>query len=227
MSVQIFKDAAKIALPLLVAAFALPAFGAEVDFTTTGVFACNGAVGCTTTANGSEIVIINHGNELIIQSSGFTNMNVPVNTSPQDTVNAIQFQTIASNHSTPSGAVDTTGATFTLKFNQTNPNIAPTKGTLGGTFSGTIDATASSARINFAANQTALVLGGNNEYSLDFLNPGQNFWTIPNPGIGHYSPTTETVTVTNVTPEPTFMALTGLGFAGLALVAYRRKRAIV
>jgi hypothetical protein len=29
-----------------------------------------------------------------------------------------------------------------------------------------------------------------------------------------------------VTPEPTFMALTGLGFAGVAFVAYRRRRTV-
>jgi hypothetical protein len=219
MTVQILKDAAKIALPLLVASFALPAFGADVDFTTTGVFACNGAVGCTTSDGGSKIVITNHGNTVAIQAIGDVNMNVPVNDSPLDDVNVMSFNTISTNKPSPSGAVDTSGATFTLEINQTSPAIAPQMGSLGGSFSGTIDDTASNTVITFAP--TELVLGGNNEYSLD-----SGTWAIPNPGINAYHESTFNATVTNVTPEPTFMALTGLGFAGLALVAYRRKQTV-
>jgi hypothetical protein len=225
MSVRILKDAAKIVLPLLVAAFALPAFGSEVSFTTTGVFACNGAVGCTTADGGSYISITNHGNTVSIEAMGYTDVNVPVNQTPQDDVNVISFNTIATNHPSPSGAVDTTGVTFTLDIDQTSPVISPNNGSLGGSFTGTIDATASSTQINFAPNQTALVLGGTT-YSLNFLSPGQDFWSLPAPGIQRYHESTQTATILNVTPEPTFMTLTGLGFVGLAMVAYRRKRTV-
>jgi hypothetical protein len=219
MTVKILKDAAKIALPLVVASFALPAFGADVDFTTTGTFACGAAVGCTVSAGGTKILITNHGNTVSIQAIGAVENNVPVNTSPGDNVNVISFDTISTNKPSPSGAVDTSGATFTLNIDQTSPAINPQKGSLGGSFSGTIDDTASSTVITFAPDE--LVLGGNNEYSLDSAT-----WSIPNPGINQYHESAFSATVTNVTPEPTFMALTGLGFAGLALVAYRRKQTV-
>jgi len=217
MFVQIIKVAAKTVLPLLVAAFALPAFGAEVDFTTTGLFSCGTAVGCHTTLGGQEIIITNHGNTIALEAFGFTDLNVPVNSSPGDDVNVMTLNYISTNKPSPSGAVDTAGATFTLKFDQTSPAIAPQNGSLGGSFSGTIDDTFSNAKINFAPSQ--LTLGGNNTYSLD-----QSTWAIPKPGINIYHQATFKATVTDVTPEPTFMALSGLGFAGLAFVAYRRKR---
>jgi hypothetical protein len=225
------KAVATIALPLLVAAFSLPAFALPVDFTTTGTFTCGAhTVGCITSHGGSSITITNDGNTLTMTAVGFTNLNIfpgdtntDINGSPLDDVNVITFDTTSTNHASPAGGVNTAGVTFTLNVDQTSPVIAPNRGTLGGSFSGTIDARGSNTVVNFASNQTSLLLGGNILYSLDFLSPTQTFWTIPNPGINKTGVTTETATVT---PEPTFMMLTGLGFAGLAFVAYRRKRTI-
>ena len=55
-------------------------------------------------------------------------------------------------------------------------------------------------------------------YSLD-----ANSTNVGNPGIKTVGANQITATVT---PEPTFMLLTGLGFAGLAFVAYRRRRIV-
>jgi hypothetical protein len=228
MTVHILKAAGKIALPLALALFTLPAFGMPVDFTTTGTFTCGAtSIGCTTSNGGSQVNVTNDGQSLSINAVGFTSSVIPgdaspdINGNPLDDVNVITFDTDATNHPSPSGGVNTQGITFTLKINQTNPG--PFAGTLGGSFTGFIDAKGSNAVINFAQNQTSLTLGGNVIYTLDFLFPGQNVWTIPNPGINKTGVTTETATVT---PEPTFMLLTGLGFGGLAFVAYRRRRAV-
>jgi len=230
MTVNILGGAVKITLPLLVVACALPAFATPVDFTTTGAFACGvTSLGCTTSNGGSTVTVTNNGNTLQITAVGFTNLNVlvgdsnpDINGSPLDDVNVITLDTTSTNH--PSvGGVNTTGVTFTLNIDQTSPPGSPTSGNLAGSFSGSIDAKGSNTLVTFANNQTTLLLAGNIKYTLDFLSPGQNTWTIPNPGIGLTGVTTETATVT---PEPTFMMLTGLGFAGLAFVAYRRKRTV-
>jgi len=229
MTVTILKAAAKIALPLAFAAFTLPAFGMPVDFTTTGMFTCGvSSVGCTTSAGGTHLTVTNDGQTLNIVAVGTTNLNVfpgdtnlDVNGNPLDDVNVITFDTTSTNHPAPADGVNTSGITFTLNIDQTSPG--PYAGSLAGSFSGFIDAKGSNTVINFAPNQTSLTLGGHVIYTLDFLFTGTDQWTIPNPGINTTGVTTETATVT---PEPAFMTLTGLGFAGLAFVAYRRRRTV-
>lgn len=232
MTVNILGVAVKITLPMLVVACALPAFGTPVDFTTTGTFTCGvHSIGCSTSNGGESLTITNDGNTLKITAVGFTNDNVfpgdtnpDINGSPLDDVNVMTFDITSTNRPNVGGnGVNTTGVTFTLNIDQTSPAGSPNSGDLGGTFSGFINAKGSNTTINFANNQTSLLLAGNITYTLDFLNPGVNTWTIPNPGINKTGITTETATVT---PEPTFMMVTGLGFAGCAFVAYRRKRTI-
>ncbi|HEY3824526.1 MAG TPA: PEP-CTERM sorting domain-containing protein [Bryobacteraceae bacterium] len=226
---RIVKAVLKLSLPALVVASAIPVFGMGVDFNTTGIFTCGiSTVGCTTSDGGTHVQIINNGNTLNITAVGFTNTNVfpndenlDVNGSPLDDANIITFDTTSTNRPTPAGGVNTAGLTFTLMINQTVPNISPTSGQLLGAFSGSIDARGSNTVVNFASNQTSLTLGGGIVYTLDFLNPGQNSWTIPNPGIGKTGVTTETATVT---PEPSFLILSGFGFAGLAFMAHRRRQ---
>jgi hypothetical protein len=226
---KMVKAATKMSLPMLVVASALPVFGMGVDFNTTGMFTCGiHTVGCVTSNGGASVTITNNGNTLNMTAIGFTDLNVmpndqnpDVNGSPLDDVNVITFDTTSTNHPTPAGGVNTAGLTFTLMINQTVPDIAPTSGALLGAFSGSIDARGSNTVVNFASNQTSLTLGGNITYTLDFLNPGQNSWTIPNPGIGKTGITTETATVT---PEPSFLILSGFGFAGLAFMVHRRRQ---
>jgi hypothetical protein len=240
MTVDVFGAAAQISLPLLVAAFALPAFGMDVDFTTTGTFSCGSAVGCSTSNNGSTVTITNDGNTLKMTAIGITNLDIPVgdsnldvNGNPFDDVNAITFNTTSTNHPSPAGGVNTAGLTFTLNIDQTSPPAVPNIGSVGASFTGSIDAKGSNTTVNFTPNQTSVILGGNVEYMLDFLSETPDVWTIPNPGINKTGVTTETATVDPKpgsngnglsTPEPTFTALTGLGFSSFALVAYRRRR---
>ena len=199
-----------------------------VNFTTTGTFSCGAAVGCHTSNAGSTLTVTNNGNTIKITAIGFTNLNVfpadtnlDANGSPLDDVNVITFNTTSTNHANPAGGVNTAGVTFTLNIDQTSPFIAPNTGSFGGSFSGAIDARGSTTIIGFNPSTTSLTLGGNITYTLDFLNPSQTFWTIPNPGINKTGITTETATVT---PEPTFILLTGFGFAGILLLVHRRSR---
>jgi len=223
MSVQVFKFAAKSMLPILIAAFAGSAFAEDVTFTTTGEFSCGTATGCSTAifdgVGGGQMTIANNGNTFNINAVGYTNADVLAGDPNLDDVNALTFNDTATNFTpktSPKGSpVNTNGAEFTLVITQTAPPASPNSGSLSGGFTGTVTASQSLAEITFS--NTTLTLG-NVTYTLD-----QSVWTIPTPGIKTIGMTTDTATVT---PEPTFMALTGLGFAGLAFVAYRRRRTV-
>jgi hypothetical protein len=228
MTVRTLKAAAVIGLPILVAAFAVPAFALDVTFTTTGTFGCGTEVAanggtCSTAAFGgdpnAQMTIANSGNTFNVQAVGYTNTNVIAGDINSDDVNALTFNDTASNFTsttTPPGSpVQTGGAQFTLTITQLAPPVTPNSGTLSGAFSGTI--TASNSGVNITFNNTVLVLG-QVTYTLD-----SNVWGVPTPGIATIGMTTDTATVT---PEPTFMMLTGFGFAGVAFVAYRRRRTV-
>jgi hypothetical protein len=222
MTFQSFKVAAKIGLPVLMVAFALPAFAEDVTFTTTGAFSCGAPGTCAlSTYDGTsdaQMVIKNHNNTFTIQASGYTEANVLAGDPNNDDVNAINFNTAVAKTG-KQDPVNTTGAGFTLTITQTSPPANPDSQSLTGAFSGTITSAQTGVVVTFGGGASApldSVVIGNITYTLD-----SNVWTIPNPGNGTIGMTAETTTVT---PEPTFMMLTGLGFAALGFVAYRRKR---
>jgi len=210
MNVRRFITFSKTALPVFVAAFALPAFAADVTFTTTGTFGCGTATVCTGDGT-NTMTIANDGNSITINATGESYVNFPAGVAGSDDANVVQFRTLSTN----SNLVTTDGASFTLSITQTAP--PPTaSGSLTGAFSGKISTSKTTTFITFA--DTSLVLN-NITYTLD-----SSTWSIPNSGLGGtIGMVTETATVT---PEPTFMMLTGLGFAGLAFVAYRRRRTV-
>jgi len=221
MTVRTFT---KIALAVSMAAFTLPAFAEDVTFTTTGEFTCGTVAGAcaTSTAYGSptgQITVTQNTNTFTLDAEGYTETNVLAGNSAIDDVNVLTFL----DSITKTGSQDPVllnGATFSLLITQSAPAASPDSGTLSGAITGSITASATSAIITFSS--TSLTIG-TVLYTLDAGGSG-NVWTIPNSGnppkIGM---TTETALVT---PEPTFMALTGFGFAGLAFVAYRRKRTV-
>jgi hypothetical protein len=196
----------------LAAALVLPAMAEDVTFTTSGTFDCGSAVGCSISNGGSTITFANNGNVANDTATGYTWVNLPAGSDPSvSDVNIMDFNDTSTSNGS-SGAL-TDGATFTLKITQTSPPATPDSGTLSGVLSGQIFSSDTNAAINFGSN-TTLVLG-NITYTLD-----SPTWTMENPGnsIGSASFTAQ------VTPEPTFMLLTGLGFGCLAFVAWRRKR---
>lgn len=205
------ERALKLALAGLVAACAVPAFAENVTFTTSGTFNCGVAVGCSTALAGHEIIVNNNGNTATDTAIGYTYTGLLAGNTPSADVDVMQFDDTSSAFGKNGALVN--GSSFTLTITQLAPAANPNSGTLTGGFSGQIFFKNTNAFINFG-NNTTLVLG-NILYSLD-----SPIWNMSNPG----HTTGIAFQTAQVTPEPTFMLLTGLGFAGLALLAYRRRR---
>lgn len=238
MTVNILRTVGKIALPLALAALALPAYGVEVVYKTVGVFA--DSAGCVETAANLCGTISNGGATDTFGTVGADNLVsvtfIPVTDGP-GTVNADPFtdaQTgtfvVSSIKGTDSNLTALQG-NFTLTISQTVPSV--NSGSLQGSLTGSIDFNNSLSGIVFAPAQQSLTLG-QVVYTLDVQTttahgacPIVACYTLPTPGSGGTKDVTMLVDASNVTtPEPTFMMLTGLGFAGLAFVAYRRKRTV-
>ncbi|HWF11046.1 MAG TPA: hypothetical protein VG297_21405, partial [Bryobacteraceae bacterium] len=146
----------KIALAALVATCAVPAFAENVTFTTSGVFSCGTAVGCTTSLNNSKITVTNNGNTASDQAIGSTYTNLLVGNGPTADVDIMEFLDKSSANGTSGALVN--GSTFTLMITQLNPVVTPNSGSLSGAFSGQIYYKNTNAFINFGSN-TSLVLG--------------------------------------------------------------------
>jgi hypothetical protein len=205
------KRALKIALPALVAVCALPVFAENVTFSTTGTFNCGTAVGCSTSLGGSKITLKNNGNTATDQAIGQTYTNLLAGNDPNSDVDVMTFIDKSTAVGTKGASVN--GSSFILTITQLAPVVSPDHGTLTGGFSGQIYYKNTSAFINFGAN-TSLVLG-NITYKLD-----SPIWNMANPG----HTTGIAIQTAQVTPEPTFMLLTGLAFVGFGLLAYQRRR---
>jgi len=202
---------------------------------------------CTVSPDQTLITITNNGNTVTIRAVGDAYAGVTADGSPDADKNVVTLNDtstantsvclVAPVHgkcpagkSVAAGAVGVTGAEFTLTINQT-----ACVGCIGaGTGSGTM-ADAVSGNI-FFKNTTAQVIFGDGStlptvtiagviYTLD-----QATYPLANPGkmtdFPGFGSETFTAQLDSATPEPTFMLLSGLGFAGLAFVAYRRRRTV-
>lgn len=214
MTNRILEVAAKMALPLLVAAFALPVFGMAVTYTSTGEF-CAAPGPC---ANTNPLVenpahdSVTVGTYPQVTFLGAENVSAFVDTPSQAVAGQFDVSVAGSNPR----FVPPTSSTYTLYITQTSP-FAGT-GTFVGGFSGNIALGSTTATITFS--NTTIVLGGYT-YTLD-----SSVYTLPLISIPSHTDQIMMEVTQNTTPEPTFMALSGLGFAGLAFVAYRRKRTV-
>jgi hypothetical protein len=210
MNVKRLTAITRCALPVLIVAFALPVFAVDVTYTTTGEFcagpsACPDATPLVQTPS-AGILLGTYPNVAYFQDDPYT---ATVNT-PASPVVAAQFDvSVYGASATPIPANEV----FTLFITQTAPPEGT--GSLVGAFSGSVDVGSNSLTIAF--NQTSVLLG-NTLYSLN--QSTYTFPTLSHPSSNDYM----YMTVSTVTPEPTFMMLTGLGFAGVAFVAYRRRR---
>jgi hypothetical protein len=213
MTNRILEVAAKMALPLLVAAFALPVFGMDVTYTSTGEF-CAAPGPC---ANLTPLVenpahdSITVGAYPQVTYFGAEKVSATVDTPSQAVAAQFDVSVAGSNPRTVPA-----NEAFTIYITQTNP-FAGT-GTFVGGFSGNIALGSTTATITFS--NTTIVLGGFT-YTLD-----SSVYTLPKISIPSHTDQIMMEVTQNTTPEPTFMALSGLGFAGLAFVAYRRKRTV-
>lgn len=229
MTVKIFKAVANIALPALVAVCALPVLAETVDFTTTGTFTCGTAVGCSILGGGSEVKVTNGtpSNTATETAIGYTYNNLLANSPQAQDISVVEFNGTTTKNGKPGASF--TGSTFSITIDQTACTgcYAPAtgSGTFSGTLTGNVYTTGTNAYIDFcpavgpcnAANYT-LNIGGVT-YTLD--NPQD--WAFDN---ASSVPVQMGVTfqAATVTPEPTFMLLTGLGFGAAGFVAFRRRR---
>lgn len=231
---KIVRTGAMIALPAMAALLSLPALAETVDFTTTGTFTCGTAVGCSILDSGSEIKVKNNDgssknatNTVTETAIGYTYNNLLANSPQAQDISVVEFNGTTTKNGKPGASL--TGSTFTLTIDQTACTgcYAPAtgSGSLTGSLTGTVYTTGTTAYIDFCpavgpcnpANYT-LNIGGV-KYTLDTPND----WAFDNASssIVQMGITYQAATVT---PEPTFMMLSGLGFGLLAFVAYRRRK---
>jgi hypothetical protein len=199
MNAQIFKTA-RIALPVFLALFAIPAFAEDVTYSTTGGFSASGGASSATFGGGS--------NTLTLAFAGQSTATLDASPSTNGSAGFIEASV--------TGTGNTASGTFTLTIDQTAPSVGT--GGLSGNLSGTITSNSSGGLLDFTS--TSLTLG-NIVYTLQ-QPPGGYELVSPATLMG------ETSIQFNITatalPEPTFYGLTGMGFAGLLAMAFHRKK---
>jgi hypothetical protein len=193
----------KFALPAAaLVAIVLPAQATTVNYSTTGVITCAGCTG-----SGTDSVTFGPLTMTYIPIAAGT-----VNANP--TTNASAGEIRITDTSTANTPIN---GTFALSINQTAPSAG--SGPLdSGTLTGSLASNNSTAILTFT--DSTLNLGGI-EYQLDSFSFGTSYVLVP-PSSGGI--TSLEMNVTSTLPEPTFMALTAFGFAGMGVVAFRRRR---
>lgn len=195
----------KLVFPAVALAMALPAHGTMVTYSTTGGFSASGG--------GSSATFTLGGNNATLSFNGVTNATVNASPITFASAGSIQVQTVSSTGVPLSG-------TFTLGIQQSSPTS--NSGTLLGNLTGSVSFSSSTGSLAFSS--TALTLG---DVTYTLLAPGSGYQLVPpttNNGITTLEMMLE---VSQPVPEPSFFALTGLGFVGMGLVMFRRFRTSV
>jgi|SRR5580704_2321478 hypothetical protein len=196
---------------LLIAA--VPQAGAtEVEFSTTGIFTPGGTNTLTFLTNGGV------GFQNYVQYTGVTAVDVAASPVPVSADLGNFFVAVLK------GTETTATGTFTLTIDQTTPG--PSSGSLPSTLSGTITRLTSggtgpegsSGEFVLTFTNPTLVINGV-QYSIAGLGAGG--LASDQLGLPLYNNQIN-ADVTTVTPEPSFLWLTGAGFACLSLMAVRR-----
>jgi hypothetical protein len=207
MNAQRLLNATKIGLPALVLAFALPAFAIDVTFSTTGEFCATEVAGSCPAGSPTSVTFASApAGSITINAIGLPSASYSIG--PPVFVNAIEFTSTTTNLA----GTAPVGGFFTLTINQTTPASGP------GIFAGSL-----TGQIGFINNNPEVTFSGPITLDLNgaYYTLGSDSYALPNPGGNG-----QTFIQMEVTPEPAFMMLTGLGFAGLAFVAYRRRRTV-
>jgi hypothetical protein len=183
-----------------------PASAEEVLFTTSGIFTSTGTNVITNTSGGKTSSVTFNGNPT---GDDFT-------TAPgvtPATVDTLGEFTV----SLPAGTSLTGAGDFIITINQSSPAGNGNLGTdsLAGKVTNAGGVTGS---LLLTFQNTSVTIGGIT-YTLEDL--GQNGLAPDQLAIGKNGAAIEAA-ITSATPEPTFFALTGLGFLGLATIAGRR-----
>lgn len=186
------------------AGIVLPAHATIVDYSTTGTITCSGCTGSGTSSVTFGPLTLTY---LPIAAGS-------VNASPSTNASAGEIK--ITDTSTSSTAIN---GTFSLQINQTTPSAG--SGNLDtGTLTGSLSTNGSTGLLMFTG--STLNLGGI-QYTLDSFSFLKDYVLVP-PSSGGI--TSLEMNVTSTLPEPTFMALTAFGFAGMGVVAFRRRRQV-
>jgi hypothetical protein len=179
-------------------AVALPALADEVVYTTTGVFSENGTNVFTGATNNNKTAFVTFnsysGDDFLPAADSLGTLSV----------------------SAPAGTQIVGSGNFLLSIGQSVDGGATETGDLGNAgFSGTLKANGNGGlTLTFAQTQVTI---GQITYTLEDLGgPGGNVLTFGKGGA------IINASITTPLPEPSFFALTGIGFLGLAFVAVRR-----
>ena len=215
-------------LAVLAAAVGIPAFAANVDYTTTASFSCTPGT-CVITGNNTGSVSVVYGTGADTATLIFAGSPSRTSVNSDSEFTAASYGVITASYSGNGANIN---GTFQLMLQQTAPTMYPTTGTLGiATLSGLVFDGKSTSYANFGVSDPSISLGGPVVYELDtsqnIKNRSQFGFTIVSPSTG--TPLGQGMTSfqgnIQATPEPTFVTLTGIGFLGMAGFAVRRKRA--
>jgi len=200
----------KFAVTAFVLAVAVPAFAVTIDYTTTGVFACTPpAAGCS--ASGDSIT---YGTGAHTATVTFGGVSGGV-TLPDPFGDLASFAEVGTVTTTSNdGGAKTQSSTFSLTITQSSPVAGA--GTLTGNVTGNISPNGSTGMLTFTS--TSLNLGG----IVYTVEPAS--YILAPAGAGGSDQIEMIIDASSYAPEPSFFALTGLGFAGLFLLAYRRRQ---
>jgi hypothetical protein len=177
-----------------------PALAEPVTYSTTGGFSASGGASSATFGGA--------GNTLTLSFAGVASTTVTADPTTNGSAGTITASI--------TGTGGTATGTFTLTIDQTDPSVG--SGGLSGALSGTITSNSSSGTLSFTS--TALTLG---DITYTLQQPPGGYDLVPPNTNGGMTSIQLQINATAV-PEPAFFGLTGLGFFGLAGIAYRRYR---
>ena len=199
---------------------AVPAHAATVDYTTTATFSC---AGCVITSNGSGDVKVVYGTGVNTATLQF--FGAPSGTS---VISDGDFVSAAFGYiqASAEGRGSAINGTLQLAIRQTNPGPPLTGALPTAMLSGAISITRSTSYATFGSSPNPEVtLGGGVTYELDtsknINNKTQYGYTIVSPASGKGQSSLQGNI--SATPEPRLLTLTSIGFAGLVVVAFRRR----
>ena len=224
LNIRRFRSIGRVALTVAVAI--TPALAMDVSYSTTDTFNCTGpGSGCTGGTN-----VLTGPNGLTITYTGITSATV----TPPYPTNA-QFGSFTAG--SDSGPGDPISATLTIAIDQTVPSV--TTATLSGQIAGTISTTSSNILLNFTHGSgttppptlSSDPISGAPAFT--FILGGVSYWIDQRTAIDPASTGGGVITINGAiengaignmtTPEPSFFALTGAGFAGMLALAIRRR----
>jgi hypothetical protein len=202
---------------------AVPVYAATVDYTTTATFSC---AGCVITNNGS-------GDVKVVYGTGANTATLEFFGAPSGTSLISDGSFVAAGfgyiQASSKGKGSALNGAFTLAIRQTSPGASPLIGAFPtATLSGMVTSNKSTSYLSFGSSPDPEVTLGGVTYELDtsknLNNKTQFGYTVVSPSTGNGR--TSLQGNISATPEPGLLTLLTVGFLGLAVLAFRRRRQI-